>query len=201
MGETREFLEWIGVPVDGDGPVFWDEEFGPDVEPPARHRYSTAKQPGSGTYRSWEDLLARTSQAEQMRRCAKKAKVANRPRLRSGAPRTRITASEVWRVLEKAEGRCAYCGSLALEGRPSDPKTGAPLPWDRIGRRIGSLDHVTSRFVGGANKTWNLLWCCLWCNTWPQERRKGALDHGGLYPVAKTRRPRRVAAKSRRSRG
>lgn len=202
MGGTREFLNGMGVPVDGDDPTIWDEVFGSDREPPQARRYSTAKAWESGPYRSWEDFLARTSESERMRWCALKSKKANALRLMSGAPEAVITAREVWKVLENAQGRCRYCGSLALEKRPSDPKTGAPRPWEPIGRRVGSIDHRSSRFSGGANAPDNLAWTCLWCNTWTQERTRGALDHGGYYPPpprAQARGPRSRSRAAKRS--
>lgn len=195
MEKTSDFLAAMGCPIDGDDPTFWNDLFGSDTEPPEPRRYSTAKLPGSGPYRSWEDFLACTSVADRMRWCARKAKVANRQRLMSGVPDVRVSAEDVLEVLKKAQGRCCHCGSLALEGRPSDPRTGAPRPWERVGRRIGSLDHVKSRIDGGENGVANLAWACLWCNTWPQERRRGALDHGGYYP-ARPRGSRRHRAKS-----
>ncbi len=200
MGGTREFLAGMGAPVDGDDPAFWDEVFGFEKEPPSPRGYSKTKTPGCGPFRSWEDFLTRTSQSERIRWCAIKAKVANRQRLISGSPKTLMTAAQVWEVLSKAEGRCSYCGSLALERRPSDPRTGAPRRWHHIGRRIGSLDHVSSRAIGGANTAGNLTWACLWCNTWPQDRRRGARDHGALHPVQKSARPPRAPAPRRRSR-
>ena len=111
--------------------------------------------------------------------CKAKAKKANAPRLMSGAPVVRISGADVLRVLEAARGRCCYCGSLAVERRPSGP-IGEPLPWASVGRRIGSLGHRLARFDGGDNDAENLSWVCLWCNTWPQERRPGALDHGAI---------------------
>ncbi len=195
MEKTSDFLAAIGCPIDGEDPTFWDEVFG-DNKPPEPRRFSTAKAPGRGPFRSWEDFLARTSEAERMRWCAQKAKVANRPRLVSGRPEVQISAEEVWEVLSKAQGRCCHCGSLALERRPSDPRTGAPRPWEHVARRIGSLEHVKSRFDGGINSAGNLAWACLWCNTWPQERRPGALDHGGYYPVRRGGPRRRLARSS-----
>jgi hypothetical protein len=101
----------------------------------------------------------------------------------SGRPANAITAGDVWAVLEGARGKCAYCGSLALENRPSMPN-GAPAPWEAVGRRIGSLSHRVSLINGGPNITRNLVWSCLWCNTWFSERVVGAPDHGGCYPVS-----------------
>src|SRR5258707_4186324 len=91
--------------------------------------------------------------------------------------------------MEAAQGRCAHCGALAVENRPSSP-TGVPLPWAQVGRRIGSLEHVRWRYGGGGNDLSNLAWCCLWCNTWPKERRRGATDHGGYFPGGGTERLR-----------
>lgn len=94
----------------------------------------------------------------------------------------RLKGRDVWFLIEQAKGCCVYCGSLAVEGRPSHPITGAPLPWGHTGRRIGSLEHVEPHLDGRINELSNLRWACLWCNTWPSERRYKAADHGGLYP-------------------
>lgn len=126
-------------------------------------------------YTSWGDYMARTTPAERRRWCAAKAAKANGFRLMSGRPETRISADDVLVVLEKAHGQCAYCGSLAVERLPRGP-------WGHIGRRIGSLGHQLARFNGGPNTPANLAWCCMWCNTWPEERIKGATDHGGYFP-------------------
>jgi hypothetical protein len=138
-------------------------------------------EPPPPVFRSWADYLARTSERERMARCYAAAKTANKKRLLSDAPTTRLTAQDVWAVIEAARGRCAHCGSLAVESRPSSP-TGAPMPWAQVGRRIGSLEHVRWRCGGGDNDLSNLAWACLWCNTWQSERRPQALDHGGYYP-------------------
>ncbi len=188
FGHMVDSVLWI--PVDREDPDYWNSELGPDArECEPRPRYSTSRLlRRKGPYQSWQDFLARTSEAERMRWCAKKAKVANRPRLMSGAPEVRIAAEEVWEVLRRARGRCRHCGSLALERRPSDPRTGAPRPWEHVGRRIGSLEHVEPRIAGGANGTGNLAWACLWCNTWEAERIAEARDHGGYHPAAKKRK-------------
>lgn len=130
-------------------------------------------------YGSWEDYLAATSVRERRAWCVKKASCANRERLMSGSPDHRLTSDDVWFVLEAARGRCAHCGSLAVENRPSRPD-GAPLPWAPVGRRIGSLGHVVARLHGGPNTVDNLAWSCPWCNTWPDERRPDAVDHGAI---------------------
>lgn len=137
---------------------------------------------GPPVYVSWEDFLDRTTPADRMAWCRKKAARANRPRLMSGPPDVKITGADVWGVLEAARARCEYCGSLAVENRPS-ASSGKPLPWASVGRRIGSLGHREARFNGGSNAPGNLCWACLWCNTWPGERRPRASDHGGIQPL------------------
>jgi hypothetical protein len=136
---------------------------------------------GPPVYASWEDFVRRTTPAQRMAWCQAKAEKANRPRLMSGPPDVKIKGEDVWAVLKTAGGRCEYCGSLAVENRPSAP-SGKPLPWAQVGRRIGSLGHRVARFNGGSNARDNLSWACLWCNTWPQERRPGATDYGGIQP-------------------
>ena len=137
--------------------------------------------PPPPVFSSWADYLQRTTRKERMVRCYAAAKKANRKRLLSSAPSSRLSGSDVWNVIEAARGRCAHCGSLAVERRPSAPN-GAPIAWAQVGRRIGSLEHVHWRFGGGDNDLSNLAWACLWCNTWPAERRPHSLDHGGFYP-------------------
>jgi len=158
------------------------------IPDPPRRDLSRWQMPGAPTalappptYASWEDYIACVDVATRMARCAQAAKKANKKRLLSETPVTRLTALDVWNVLEAARGRCAHCGSLAVENRPSSP-TGAPIAWAQIGRRIGSLEHVRWRFGGGGNDLTNLAWSCLWCNTWKSERRSGGTDHGGYYP-------------------
>lgn len=136
-------------------------------------------------YSSWGDFLDRTTERERLRWCSQKAATANRPKLVSGRPPRQVRANDVWKILEAAKGRCHWCGSLAVESRPSKPN-GAPLPWEAVGRRIGSLEHVTP-LAGprwsdhGTNTADNLVWACLWCNTWEAERTWHAEDHGGFY--------------------
>jgi hypothetical protein len=142
----------------------------------------TNQPPPPPRYLSWEDFLARADPATLLSWCRSKAHKANRSRLMSGSPEDRITAGDVWAVLAGARGKCEHCGSLALENRPSKP-SGAPAPWEAVGRRIGSLGHRMSRFGGGANTRSNLVWSCLWCNTWPDQRIDGATDHGGYFPT------------------
>jgi hypothetical protein len=156
----------------------------PPLQPPPYQMPGMATAPPPPpVYASWGDYLGRTSVGERMGRCAGAARRANRKRLLSEMPEARLAGRDVWTVLEAARGRCAHCGSLAVEGRPSDRTTGAPIAWAQIGRRIGSLEHVRWRYGGGDNDFSNLAWACLWCNTWPSERRRFALDHGGYYPA------------------
>lgn len=140
-----------------------------------------AADPAPPAFLSWEDFLTRTKAAEVMAWCRAKAKKANGSRLISGKPAVRVTAEDVWGVMAAARGCCAYCGSLAVQKRPS-AQGGQPLPWEEVGRRIGSLGHIVPRFDGGTNTPDNLCWSCLWCNTYPGEGRPGATDHGGLQP-------------------
>jgi hypothetical protein len=134
------------------------------------------------TYQSWEDYLSRTTRSERMTRCHAASKKANRKRLLSDGPAKLLTGQIVWGIIEAARGQCAYCGSLAVEKRPSK-FNGAPAAWAQVGRRIGSLEHSKARLLGGDNFIENLAWSCLWCNTWPSERRLGATDHGGYHPA------------------
>lgn len=94
----------------------------------------------------------------------------------------KLTSRAIWNIIEKARGRCMYCGSLALEGRPSHSATGAPLPWEAVGRRVGSLEHIESFLDGRINRLENLGWACLWCNVHPGARVPNAPDRGGFYP-------------------
>src|SRR6266568_2918955 len=139
-----------------------------DVVTPWKMPGESTPAPPPPSYLSWENYLARTTAAERMARCARTASRANRKRLMSPLPTTRLVGQDVLSVLMAARGRCAYCGSLAVEGRPSNPHTGAPLPWAQVGRRVGSLSHLQWRVDGGDNDLSNLKWSCLWCNTWPQ---------------------------------
>jgi hypothetical protein len=136
-------------------------------------------------FRSWDDFLQRTSASYRKQWLRAKVKFANtgagfgRPQV--WYPKYTLTVDDVWDILCEAKGRCAYCGSLALEKVPVKPSGGLDS-WEDIGRRIGSLDHIKPRSSGGDNNRENLCWCCMWCNTWPSERIPGATDHGGYYP-------------------
>lgn len=136
-------------------------------------------------YESWEDYLAGTTPAERRAMCHVRTKKANAPRLMSEAPERKLTANDVWQIIEAARGRCHYCGSLSLEKLPYDPVTKTKLPWGHVGRRIGSLNHITPRVLGGTNDPGNLAWSCLWCSTWTCERTAGATDHGGLQAASR----------------
>ncbi len=151
---------------------------------PDRPGAESGVTPPLPVFESWEDFLSRTTVGERQRWCAQKAKKANGKRLMSGTPENMITRVDVWTVLEVAKGRCAHCGSLAVEKRPSR-SDGAPAKWEAVGRRVGSLGHLISRFAGGSNTLENLVWSCLWCNVWPTERILGATDRGGYYPRTK----------------
>lgn len=115
-------------------------------------------------FESWSDYLHRTTTGDRHSFCVMKARRANRP-FRGRAPVAEITAYQVGAILDAAKGRCAHCGSLAVESRPY-AADGSPLMWDQIGRRIGALDGTD--------------WSCLWCATWPTERIPGARDHGAI---------------------
>jgi len=152
---------------------------------PSRWQMPGSPVPAAGPpiYASWTDYLANTTYGQRMRRCYAAAKKANRKRLLSASPGFHLSGQDVWAVIENASGRCIHCGSLAVEGRPSHPTTGQPLPWAHVGRRIGSLEHLRWRLGGGDNDLSNLAWACLWCNTWEVARRWHATDHGGYFPT------------------
>jgi hypothetical protein len=142
--------ELVGLPPERAAAILATVRPAPALPPPED---GTSAPPP--VYGSWAEFLHRTTPAERRRWCAAKAGKANGERLMSGVPATTISAEDVLTILIAAEGRCAHCGSLAVERRPSGPN-GAPLPWAGVGRRIGSLGHVVSRFHGGANarSTW-----------------------------------------------
>jgi HNH endonuclease len=93
------------------------------------------------------------------------------------------SGDDVWIVMIRARGRCVYCGSLCVEKRPLKAN-GTTAKWRRIGRRIGSLEHLIPLSSGGTNDPSNLAWSCLWCNTNELARKKRAKDHGGFHPRA-----------------
>jgi hypothetical protein len=136
-------------------------------------------EPPPPQFRTFAEYLDQVPRQRIMTVCRRRAQKANADRLMSGPPARKVTAEEVFAVMEAAQGRCCHCGSLCVESRPSKAN-GAPLPWGHVGRRIGSLHHLVSRIAGGDNDRANLVWSCLWCAAWPTERRQGAADHGGL---------------------
>ena len=158
----------------------WRAETGrPEVNACLAH-FETSPATVPPRYESWEHYLTATTPAERRAMCATRTKKANAPRLMSPAPERRLTAGDVWQIVEAARGRCYYCRSLCLEKLPYDPQTKKKLPWGHVGRRIGSLNHITPRVLGGTNDPGNLAWSCLWCSTWTCERAPGAANHGGL---------------------
>lgn len=124
-------------------------------------------------YTSWDDFLTRSTHAQRMEWCKAKARRASRSS-------TRLTSADVMAVLCNAEGRCCYCGSLAVEKCP-------PGTWALVGRRIGTLEHRDALLRGPErNEPGNLAWCCHWCNTHENQRIRGATNAGGLYPAPDT---------------
>jgi hypothetical protein len=113
-----------------------------------RHMPGTPVPPP--VFASWADYVTRATEREIRKKCQTTTARANRPRLMSAPPGTWVNSWEVWEIMEAARGRCVHCGSLAVERRPSTPK-GFQLPWTHIGRRVGSLEHVTWRALGGDN--------------------------------------------------
>ena len=47
------------------------------------------------------------------------------------ALRRQLRPKDVWEVIKAARGRCAHCGSLTVERRPSYPD-GSPAPWEHL---------------------------------------------------------------------
>ena len=128
-------------------------------------------------YNSWEEFISQTTERERLSWCRQKANKANSKRLLSSTPKQKINASDVWKVLKSAKGRCFYCGSLALEHQPM--VNGKQISWAYMGRRIGTLHHISKDMMKDYNNFNNLRWACMWCNSWSIERKKGAEDHGG----------------------
>jgi len=164
----------------GRGEVDWDE-IAATAKIWQKRTETAARLDGPPRWTTWAEYRDAVAPWQVLERCRQSAKRANRKRLLSGRPREQVTALDVLAVFEAAEGRCAHCGSLAVEGRPSGA-AGAPALWGQVGRRVGSLEHVVPRFAGGTNERSNLAWSCLWCNTWPDQRAPGATDHGAVQP-------------------
>ena len=131
-------------------------------------------------FAGWADYLAGTIPAQRRAMCAgRTARVNEKIRVRATGER-RVTADDVWQMVESTEGRCVHCCSLCLQPLPYGPISRKKLPWAHVGRRIGSVTHLIRLDDGGTNALSNLAWSCLWCNTWQCERVVGATDHGGL---------------------
>jgi hypothetical protein len=71
--------------------------------------------PPAPEYASWEEYPAATTERERRAWCASTAKKANRQRLLSDAPDVMLVPGDVLDVLIRARGRCAFCGSRAVE--------------------------------------------------------------------------------------
>jgi hypothetical protein len=89
--------------------------------------------------------------------CRAKAKKANGERLMSAKPDTQIVARDVWAIMAAARGRCAYCGSLAVQKRPST-STGQPLPWEDVEDRVplGRARDLSLRLAAAFGAHWEL---------------------------------------------
>jgi len=136
----------------------------------------------NSVFTSWADYLEKVTWPELRSRCYAIADQANGAHRGLAAPPDRLALLTVWQVKSKSRGRCAYCGSLAVERKPLKVDKNGRRRWKRVGRRIGSLEHRKPRSLGGSNDVENLAWCCLLCNTSPRARLPGAVDHGGYYP-------------------
>ncbi|MDA8227448.1 MAG: hypothetical protein M0T74_07035 [Desulfitobacterium hafniense] len=60
-------------------------------------------------YDSWEKFIGQTTERERFVWCRGKANKSNNKRLLAGMPVQKIKASDLWKVLESAKGRCFYC--------------------------------------------------------------------------------------------
>jgi hypothetical protein len=165
-----------------------------EVTSPQRYiGYPPSPDDPAPIYESWRDFLCKTPWPLLRRFCLDRARQANRPKfhregpgkgtVRSSNAEHRVEGYQVWRVMASAKGRCVHCGSLAVERQPPDGR------WGRIGRRVGSLEHLVPLSRGGDNDSINLAWSCLWCNHLDRERERrkgltarGALDSGGFHP-------------------
>ena len=70
-------------------------------------------------FNTWNEFFD-TTEKERLSWCSSKASFSNKKRLLAGISVQKIMASDVWKVLEAAKGKCFYCGSLALEHLPRD---------------------------------------------------------------------------------
>lgn len=145
-------------------------------------------------YKSYADYRSKMSGTQLRKKLNEHARTA---RNRYGC---QTSGFDVWQVFVQAKGRCAYCGSLAVEAKPIS-KAGKAKRWKSIGRRIGSFDHVKNerrlsilaqfragkrRIALDPNPKLLFAWSCLTCNASSNEphlkRQRGATDHGGFYP-------------------
>lgn len=126
-------------------------------------------------YSSWEAYINSIPPIVLRQKCATVAKHANRRFIGY-----RLTADDIITIITDAKGRCYTCNSLCIERRPTR-SNGGPLPWEHVGRRIGSLAHkIDDKRNLEANNPSNLGWQCLWCNLWSSQRIMHATDHGGI---------------------
>lgn len=137
------------------------------VLPDGSRRYRYLRGAGGALpeplYASWEDYVEHTT--EQTRRAWLRRKVskANSVRLLGGRPEGRLRLADAVSLLEEARGRCAACGSLAVEPTPRDVAGKQILGSMALQRRIGTLDHWVPVLAGGSNHLDNLRWCCGRC--------------------------------------
>jgi 5-methylcytosine-specific restriction endonuclease McrA len=80
--------------------------------------------------------------------CQDKAEVANR------RAQPKIQWIDVLLVMAKAQGKCRYCGTYAVERN---------LPGINP-HSVGTLEHIIPVNRGGTNNRRNLAWACLYCN-------------------------------------
>jgi hypothetical protein len=124
LGHLRvDHRRWMVHVAERGANAEWTLETGrPEVDVCLAH-FETAPTTVPPQYESWEHYLAVTGPAERRAMCAARVKKANAPRLMSDAPERRVTADDVWQIVQAARGRCHYCGSLCLERLPYDPVT------------------------------------------------------------------------------
>lgn len=135
----------------------------PDGSRRYRYLYADDGSLPEPLYASWEDYLEHTP--EQTRRAWLRRKVsrANRVRLVGGRPEGRLRLADAVRLLEESRGRCAACGSLAVEPNPRDG-TGKPILGSMaLQHRVGTIDHWVPVLAGGGNHLDNPRWCCGRC--------------------------------------
>ena len=65
-------------------------------------------------FNTWNDFISDTTEKERLAWCSSKASFSNKKRLLAGIPVQKIMASDVWKVLEAAKGKCFYCGSWVV---------------------------------------------------------------------------------------